>query len=102
MSELLELEGTQVDLAIRADRIVLGRGSSFFEDRSNVFEVKLVEESDLGVSRILHVSVCGTDTSRMGHVEIQMSDDRYKQLDVNGRRDWYMHIPSEAIHVMAL
>tara|TARA_Y100000588_G_scaffold386379_1_gene481819 strand:+ start:6410 stop:7495 length:1086 start_codon:yes stop_codon:yes gene_type:complete len=102
VSELLELEGTQVDLAIRADRIVLGRGSSFFEDRSNVFEVKLVEESDLGVSRILHVRVCGTDTSRMGHVEIQMADDRYKQLDVNGRRDWYMHIPSEAIHVMAL
>ena len=102
VSELPEIAGTQVDLAIRADRIVLGHGSSFSEDRSNVFEVKLVEESDLGVSRILHVSVCGTDTSQAGHVEIQIADDRYKQLDVNGWPNLYMHIPSEAIHVMAL
>ena len=102
VSELPEIAGTQVDLAIRADRIVLGRGSSFSEDRSNVFEVKLVEESDLGVSRILHVSVCGTDTSQAGHVEIQIADDRYKQLDVNGWPNLYMHIPSEAILVMSL
>ena len=64
--------------------------------------MKLVEESDLGVSRILHVSVCGTDTSQAGHVEIQMADDRNNQLDVTAWPYLYMHIPSEAIHVMSL
>ncbi len=102
VSDVPELGGTQVDLVIRADRIVLERDSPVSEDRCNIFEVQLVEESDLGVSRILHVSVCGTDTSQAGHVEIRMADDRYEQLDVNGRRRWYMHIPSEAIHVMSL
>jgi molybdate transport system ATP-binding protein len=102
LSEDSRLGGGQVDLAIRSDRITLDRDPRSSGDRPNVFEVEIVDESDLGVSRILHVQVYGTKMSQASHLEIRMSDDQYKQLAVDGRRRWHMHIPPEAIHVMSL
>ena len=89
-----------VQLAIRAEQIILERPDRASTDRENRFRVTIIEEAAFGFS---HTLVARVDAAAppAPNLEIDVPAHPYQVLDVPARRDWRIHIPPEAVHVIA-
>ncbi len=89
-----------VQLAIRAEQIILERPDRASTDRENRFRVTIIDEAAFGFS---HTLVARVDDAAPAapNLEIDVPAHPYQVLDVPARRDWSIHIPPEAVHVIA-
>ena len=89
-----------VQLAIRAEQIILERPDRPSAERENRFQVTIIDEAAFGFSHTLVVRV---DDAASGAptLEIDVPAHPYQVLNVPARRDWRIHIPPEAVHVIA-
>ena len=92
-------EGT-VQIALRADQIILTRPDRSPEDRPNTLDVEIVDEADFGHSRTLCARVPDATIHSAPTLEIQIAPHPYQVMGVATRRHWRVHIPPEAVHVM--
>ena len=92
-------EGT-VQVALRADQIILTRPDRSPEDRPNTLDVEIVDEADFGHSRTLYARVPDATIHSAPTLEIQIAPHPYQVMGVATRRHWRAHIPPEAVHVM--
>ena len=88
-----------VQLAIRAEQIILERPDRASTDRENRFRVTIIDEAAFGFS---HTLVTRVDDAAPAapNLEIDVPAHPYQVLDVPARRDWSIHIPPEAVHVI--
>ena len=89
-----------VQLAVRAEQIILERPDRPSAERENRFQVTIIDEAAFGFSHTLVVQV---DDAAPGAptLEIDVPAHPYQVLNVPARRDWRIHIPPEAVHVIA-
>ena len=89
-----------VQLAIRAEQIILERPDRASTDRENRFRVTIIDEAAFGFS---HTLVARVDAAAPAapNLEIDVPAHPYQVLDVPARRDWSIHIPPEAVRVIA-
>ncbi len=88
-----------VQLAIRAEQIILERPDRASTDRENRFRVTIIDEAAFGFSHTLVVRV-NDAAPAAPNLEIDVPAHPYQVLDVPARRDWRIHIPPEAVHVI--
>ena len=88
-----------VQLAIRAEQIILERPDRASTDRENRFRVTIIDEAAFGFS---HTLVTRVDDAAPAapNLEIDVPAHPYQVLDVPARRDWRIHIPPEAVRVL--
>ena len=93
-------DSDHVKLAVRAEQIILERPDRPSTHRENRFQVTIVDEAAFGFSHTLVVRV---DDAASGAptLEIDVPAHPYQVLNVPARRDWRIHIPPEAVHVIA-
>ena len=89
-----------VQLAIRAEQIILERPDRASSDRENRFSVTIIDEAAFGFSHTL-VARVDDATPSAPTLEIDVPAHPYQVLDVPAHRDWRIHIPPEAVHVIA-
>jgi hypothetical protein len=88
--------GDTVDVAIRAERVVLRRGETASSAVPNMFPAEIVDESAFGPAHLLRLRIGGTDVQ----VEAELAARPYEVLGVAGRRNWFIELPVEDLHVM--
>ena len=94
-----DIQGS-VQIALRADQIILTRPDRSPDDRPNTLDVEIVDEADFGHSRTLYARVPDASTPSAPTLEIQIAPHPYQVMGVATRRHWRVHIPPEAVHVM--
>ena len=92
-------QGT-VQIALRADQIILTRPDRSPNDRPNTLDVEIVDEADFGHSRTLYARVPNAAIPAAPTIEIQIAPHPYRVMGVASRRHWRVHIPPQAVHVM--
>ncbi len=93
-------DGANVRLAIRAEQIFLERTDRPPARHENQFAVTIIDEAAYGFSHSLVVRVDGASPDAP-KLEIDIPAHPYQVLDVPSRRNWRIHIPLEAVHVIA-
>ena len=88
-----------VQLAIRAEQIILERPDRASTDRENRFRVTIIDEAAFGFSHTL-VTRVDVAAAPAPNLEIDVPAHPYQVLNVPARRDWSIHIPPEAVHVI--
>ena len=88
--------GDSVDIAIRAERVVLRRGESVPPGATNVFPAEIVDESAFGPAHLLRLRIEGTDV----HIHAELAARPYEVLGVGVRKRWLIELPIEDLHVM--
>ena len=89
-----------VQVAIRADQIILTRPERPSDDRPNTLDVEITDEADFGHSRTLYARLVNATEASAPTLEIQIAPHPYQVMGVAARRHWRVHIPPEAVHVM--
>ena len=89
-----------VQIAIRADQIILTRPDRPADDRPNTLDIQITDEADFAHSRTLYARVANGAGSPASILEIQIAPHPYQVMGVATRRHWRVHIPPEAVHVM--
>jgi len=95
-----EITPGPVQIAIRADQIILTRPDRPPDNRPNTLDVQITDEADFGHSRTLYARVANTASPDDPTIEIQIAPHPYRVMGVATRRHWRVHIPPEAVHVM--
>ena len=90
----------QVQVAVRADRIILTRPDRPADARPNTLDVEIADEADFGHSRTLYAQVVNAAGDSAPILEIQIAPHPYQVMRVAARRRWRVHIPPAAVHVM--
>lgn len=86
--------GSQVDVAIRAERVNLRRATA--GAISNAFPARIVEEFAYGSSHTLHLVPEGAGPP----VEVEIASRPYDVLDIASQKRWLVELPPEDLHVM--
>ncbi len=89
-------EGDAVDIAFRAERVVLRRAVPAVAPGQNVFAAEIIEEFAYGTGHTLRMRLAGTETV----LDAELSARPYEVLHVAGRRAWTIELPAEDLHVM--
>lgn len=89
--------GGRVDLALRAERVNLRRGTPSEAGGVNLIEAEIVEEHAYGAGYNLRFRPLG----RGPEIEVDLPSRPYEVLGVAGRRRWTLELPAEDLHVMA-
>ncbi|MDE2903818.1 MAG: ABC transporter ATP-binding protein, partial [Chloroflexota bacterium] len=77
-----------VQIAIRADQIILTRPDRPADDRPNSLEVEITDEADFGHSRTLYARVADSTAPGAPTLEIQIAPHPYQVMGVATRRHW--------------
>jgi ABC-type Fe3+/spermidine/putrescine transport system ATPase subunit len=88
--------GAAVDLAIRAERVVLRRVEAAALDEPNVLEMAVEEDHPYGSSHIRALRPLGAGPV----LEVDLAARPYEVLRAAERRTWTVQLPPEDIHVM--
>jgi len=88
--------GERVELALRAERINLRRGTPADLGEPNLVEAEVVEEHAYGAGHTLRFRPLGAGP----HLEVDLPSRPYEVLGVQERRRWTLELPSEDLHVM--
>lgn len=89
--------GSEVDLAIRAERVNLRRGTVADTDGVNLLEAEIVEEHAYGATHTLWLEPAGAGP----RIEVEVPSRPYEVLGVAGKRSWLLELPPDDLHVMA-
>ena len=85
--------GESVDVAIRAERVIIRRGEATSE---NTFAATIREEYSYGASHTLHLRAVGPGPA----LEAELAARPYEVLGISSRRQWTVELPPEDLHVM--
>ena len=88
--------GTEVDLAIRAERCNLRRLDPDAPLPENCFVARVVSDLAFGNTHLLRLEPEGAGPS----VEIEVASRPYEVLDVASRARWVVELPAADLHVM--
>jgi ABC-type sulfate/molybdate transport systems ATPase subunit len=88
--------GQAVDVAIRAERVILRRVEPAGQAR-NQMEAVIAQESAYGSSHTLSLTPVGAGVP----LEVELGARPYEVLGVAGRKRWTVELPPEDLHVMA-
>lgn len=89
-----------VQVAIRADQIILTRPDRPSDARPNTLDVEITDEADFGHSRTLYARLANATEASSPTLEIQIAPHPYQVMGVATRRHWRVYIPPAAVHVM--
>ena len=87
--------GDVVDLAIRAERVVLRRGAEG-GDQPNQFSAVTAEQFAFGSTHTLRLEPAGAGPA----VEVELAARPYEVLQGAARREWLVELPPGDLHVM--
>ena len=87
--------GDAVDVAIRAERVILRRGSAVDTGATNSLEATVVEEHAYGATHTLLL-----DAADGMRVEVDLASRPYEVLGVAQQRTWTLELPPGDLHVM--
>lgn len=90
--------GASVDVAIRAERVVLRRGRAEEIGTPNLVPAAIVEEHAYGASHTLLFRPTGAGPA----LEADLASRPYDVLGVAGQRAWTLELPPADLHVMAV
>ncbi len=88
--------GQTVDVAIRAERVILRRGEAGEVDGQNLLEAAVVAEYPFGSSHTLRFAAVGPGP----RLEAELASRPYEVLGVAGRKRWVLELPPEDLWVM--
>ena len=88
--------GDAVDIAIRAERVVLRRNETASSNAVNVFPAQIVQESAYGPAHVLRLRLEGSEIC----VDAELAARPYEVLGVATRKHWLIELPVEDLHVM--
>ena len=88
--------GRAVDVAFRAERVVLRRGVAAETPGENVFAAEIVEEFAYGSGHTLRMRLVGTEIL----LEAELAARPYEVLGGAARRLWTVELPPADLHVM--
>ncbi len=88
--------GVPVDIAVRAERINLRRGTGADGAIPNAFEAVITEEFAYGSSHTLRFEPAGPGPA----VEVEIAARPYEVLGIASQKHWLVELPAEDLHVM--
>ena len=86
----------RVDVAIRAERVILRREP--LTPSANMFEAEVVEEFAYGATHTLRCHPIGAGPA----LEVEIASRPYEVLGLAGRKRWLIELPPSDLHVMAV
>ncbi len=86
--------GNIVDVAIRAERVILRRGST--DGDSNLLRAQVVEEFAYGATHTLRLQPTATGPA----LEVEIAARPYEVLGVATQKTWTVELPPADLHVM--
>lgn len=89
--------GRAVDLAIRAERVILRRSIPSGPAPSNFVEGRIVSEDAYGSTHVLRFQ---TDSASHATIEVEIAARPYEVLGVANEKRWTLELPPEDIHMM--
>lgn len=89
--------GTPVDVAIRAERVILRRlESSGGEAGTNLLRGRIAAEFAYGATHTLRMAPIGPGP----HLDVEIAARPYEVLGVATRKDWVIELPPADLHIM--
>ncbi len=90
------IPGERVDVCIRAERVVIHRGSPRDAAAVNLFEGAIVEEYGYGATHTLRLEPTGPGPA----LEAELAARPYEVMGVAARKNWTVELPAADLHVM--
>lgn len=91
--------GDAVDVAIRAERVILRRSVPAEHGLSNFIEANLISEAAYGASHTLEFA---TETSVPLAFEVEIAARPYEVLGIAQQKAWTLELPPDDMHLMAV
>ncbi len=88
--------GAEVDVAIRAERVILRRDVA--AGAGNTFEAEIVEEFAYGATHTLRCHPIGAGPL----LEVEIASRPYEILGIAGRKRWLIELPPPDLHLMPM